>query len=70
AGLIAIIMVSLTSILLLGTSNTSSDWLIYLNLAVFALGLFSLLISVIFMAIDVWVSYSTLSEERISYVKL
>ncbi|MHA2271531.1 MAG: DUF2721 domain-containing protein [Candidatus Hodarchaeales archaeon] len=70
AGLIAIIMVSLTSLLLLATSNTSSDWLISLNLSVFALGLFSLLISVIFMAIDVWVSYSTLSEERISYVKL
>ncbi|MFX0112922.1 MAG: DUF2721 domain-containing protein [Candidatus Hodarchaeota archaeon] len=66
AGLIAIILVSITSILLLWSSNLSSGWLVDLNLGVFALGLFSLLISVIFMAIDIWVSFSTVREEIIS----
>jgi hypothetical protein len=66
AGLIAIVLVSITSILLLWSSSTSSDWLADLNLGVFALGLFSLLISVIFMAIDIWVSFATVREEIIS----
>jgi len=66
SGLIAISLVALTSILLLGESTEPATWMINATLAVYALGLLSLLVSVIFMAADLWVSFGTIGEEIIS----
>ncbi len=68
SGLIAIAMVSLTSLLLLFSSSSTdtSDLLSSLTLTIFAIGLLSLLLSVFFMALDLWVSFSTIREELIS----